>query len=136
MIVSGVDLLEIGRLERAFARHGQPFYNRIFTAQEQQYCNGRVDRLAGRFAVKEAVAKALGTGIGEVRWTDIEVVSNAHGKPELILYNKAYVIAEQMGVREWSISVSHTDTLAIGFATGISKDSTEKGLSDTKNPAF
>ena len=119
MIVSGVDLLEIDRLERAFARHGQRFYNRIFTEQEQMYCNGRVDRLAGRFAVKEAVAKALGTGIGTVRWTDIEVVSNAQGKPELCLHNEAAILAEQMGLQEWSISISHTGTLAIGFATAI-----------------
>jgi len=118
-IVSGVDLVENGRLERAFARHGQRFYNRIFTEQEQAHCNGRVDRLAGRFAVKEAVAKALGTGIGDVRWIDIEVVSNTQGKPELILHNEAKVIAEQMGLQEWSISISHTDTLAIGFATAI-----------------
>ena len=119
MIVSGVDLVENGRLERAFARHGQRFYNRIFTEQEQAYCNGRVDRLAGRFAVKEAVAKALGTGIGEVRWIDIEVVSNAQGKPELVLHNEAKATAEQMGLHEWSISISHTNSLAIGFATAI-----------------
>ncbi len=118
-IVSGVDLLEIGRLERAFARHGERFYNRIFTEQEQLYCNGRVDKLAGRFAVKEAVAKALGSGIGAVRWVDIEVVSNADGKPELHLHNEARKLADRLGLREWSISISHTESLAIGFATAV-----------------
>lgn len=122
MLAVGVDMIEIERLEKALARHGERFNRRFFTAQEQAYCRGRADRLAGRFAVKEAVAKALGTGIGDVNWTDIEVVCDARGRPELVLHNRARSLAESLGLTQWAISLSHTDTHAIGFAVAQSGD--------------
>jgi holo-[acyl-carrier protein] synthase len=109
-------MIEVTRIERGLARFGRRFADRFFTEQEQSYCNGRAERLAGRFAVKEAVAKALGTGIGDVRWTDIEVVCSGRGRPELVLHNAALKLAEQSGLTQWSISLSHTATHAIGFA--------------------
>ena len=121
MITSGVDMIEIARIERGVARHGDRFYNRFFTTQEQMYCNGRFDRLAGRFAVKEAVAKALGTGIGDIRWKDVEIVCDERGKPDLVLHNAAKELANQQGLSDWSISLSHTDTHAIGFAVAIKR---------------
>ncbi|RMG95595.1 MAG: holo-[acyl-carrier-protein] synthase [Chloroflexi bacterium] len=119
MLVCGVDIIEIARIERGIARHGERFLNRFFTAQEQAYCNGRFSSLAGRFAVKEAVAKALGTGIGDIRWVDIEVVCDGRGRPELVLHNQALTLAETLGLRHWSISLSHTNTHAIGMAVAI-----------------
>ncbi|VAW42780.1 Holo-[acyl-carrier protein] synthase, partial [hydrothermal vent metagenome] len=74
MLAVGVDMIETIRIERGIARHGDRFLNRFYTEQEQVYCNGRIPSLAGRFAIKEAVGKAFGTGIGDVSWTDIEVI--------------------------------------------------------------
>jgi holo-[acyl-carrier protein] synthase len=116
MLSVGVDMIEISRIERAAARHGQRFYRRFFTDQELDYCAGQASRLAGRFAVKEAVAKALGTGIGDVRWTEIEITCNERGKPELVLHDQAQALATTLGLTDWSISLSHTDSHAIGFA--------------------
>jgi holo-[acyl-carrier protein] synthase len=119
MLTVGVDMIELARIERAIRRHGARFYDRFFTAQEQRHCDGRVASLAGRFAVKEAVAKALGTGVGDFRWLDVEVVCDGRGKPELHLHNKAQAIAQAQGLYHWSISLSHTATHAIGFAVGL-----------------
>lgn len=119
MITSGIDMIELARIEQALARHGERFYQRFFTAQERAYCNGRISSLAGRFAVKEAVAKALGTGIGDVNWTDIEVVCDARGRPGLVLHHKAQELAAQKGLVHWSISLSHTQTHAIGMAVAM-----------------
>jgi holo-[acyl-carrier protein] synthase len=119
MIITGVDLIEIARIERAAARHGARFYNRFFTAQEQAHCAGRAASLAGRFAVKEAVAKALGTGIGDVKWTDVEVVCDGRGRPELHLHENARDLAAAQGIHHWSISLSHSQSHAIGFVVAF-----------------
>ncbi|MCP5098620.1 MAG: holo-[acyl-carrier-protein] synthase [Chloroflexi bacterium] len=119
MLSTGVDMIEIARIERGIARHGDRFYQRFFTPQEISYCEGRIPSLAGRFAVKEAVGKALGTGIGDVKWTEIEVVCDARGRPELVLHDQAKALADQHHLTEWSISISHTDTHAIGFAVAM-----------------
>ncbi len=119
MLSSGIDMIEIALIERAMTRHGEPFFRRLHTDHEIQFGNGRPARLAGRFAVKEAVAKALGTGIGEFNWTDIEVVCDGLGKPDLVLHNKAQSMAAAQGLVQWSISISHTETHAIGLAVAI-----------------
>ena len=123
MLATGVDLIEIARIERGVARHGRRFYRRFFTPQEIAFCEGRPNRLAGRFAVKEAVAKALGTGIGDFNWTDVEVVCDGRGKPQLVLHNRAREIAIEKNLTTWSISLSHTDTLAMGIAVATSGNS-------------
>lgn len=115
MLSVGVDIIEVERVARSVERLGQRFLDRVFTAQEQTYCNGRGPSLAGRFAIKEAVAKALGTGIGDMRWVDIEVVCDARGRPELVLHGAAQELAAERGLHVWSISLSHTETHAIGF---------------------
>ena len=112
-------MIEIARIERAIERHGDRFFRRFFTTQEIDFCEGQASRLAGRFAVKEAVAKAMGTGIGDFNWTDIEIICDGRGKPELILHGNALEIAQAKGLTEWSISLSHTDTHAIGQAIAI-----------------
>ncbi len=123
MLATGVDMIEIARIERAAVRHGERFYRRFFTERERAYCADRPDRLAGRFAVKEAVAKAMGTGIGDVNWTDIEIVCDGRGKPELVLHNQAWALANSLGLDNWSISLSHTNTHAIGFAVATGRQS-------------
>jgi holo-[acyl-carrier protein] synthase len=119
----GVDIIEVARIEQSLGRLGTRFLDRIFTAQEQAYCEGRASSLAGRFAVKEAVAKALGTGIGEVGWRDIEVVNDERGRPQLVLHGEANRLAESFGLSEWSISLSHSDKQAIGMAVALGKQS-------------
>jgi holo-[acyl-carrier protein] synthase len=122
MLVTGVDLIEIGRIERAQRRHGERFYRRFFTPREVDFCAGDPARLAGRFAVKEAVAKALGTGIGDFTWTDVEVVCDSRGRPELVLHKHARDLAAQLGLGEWSISLAHTATHAVAFAVAFGRE--------------
>jgi holo-[acyl-carrier protein] synthase len=122
MLAIGVDMIEIARIERGIQRHGGRFLARFFTEQEQVYCNGRAASLAGRFAVKEAVGKALGTGIGDIRWLDVEVVCDGRGKPELVLHNAAKALAASRGLTTWAISLSHTETHAIGFVVAMGED--------------
>lgn len=120
MISSGIDMIALERVERAIERQGQRFLDRIFTAREQRYCNGRIESLAGRFAAKEAVAKALGTGIGDMNWVDIEILNDERGKPQLLLHHHAAEMAAEQGWQAWSISLSHTKTHAIGLAVALS----------------
>lgn len=115
MIASGVDIIAVDRVARAVER-SDTFRNRVFTAQEQAYCDGNAERYAGRWAVKEAVAKALGTGVGDVTWLEIEVVCDERGKPELQLSGAAAVLSAEKNLYHWSISIAHDNGMAIGFA--------------------
>ncbi|MBE7528685.1 MAG: holo-ACP synthase [Chloroflexi bacterium] len=119
MLAAGVDMIEIARIEQGIARYGERFLQRFFTEQEQAFCNGRVASLAARFAAKEAVGKALGTGIGDIRWVDVEVVCDAGGKPELVLHDVAQELAQARGLTQWAISLSHTETHAIAFVVAM-----------------
>jgi len=112
---SGVDLIEIARIREAIQRHGEQFISRIYTEGEQRACAGRAASLAARFAAKEAVAKALGTGIGDVRWLDIEVSGDENNAPHLVLHGAADQMAEKLGLKNWSLSLSHTHEHAIAF---------------------
>ncbi len=116
MLAVGVDIVEVARLRRSLERHRERFLDRIFTTQEQAYCSGRAESLAARFAVKEAVAKALGTGIGDVSWQEIEVINDERGRPILILHGAAAILAEELKLQQWAISMSHTSSHAIGMA--------------------
>ena len=116
MIVSvGVDLAEVERIRKALEdpRIGKRFRERVFTPKEIQYCEtkrrGRYESYAGRFAAKEAVMKALGRGWGaQVRWLDIEVTRARSGKPEIVLHDKTARLAEELGIRRWALSITHT----------------------------
>lgn len=119
MLASGIDLIEIDRVRRGMERYGTRFADRFFTPREQAECAGRVASLAGRFAVKEAVGKALGTGIGDVSWKDIEVLSDERGRPHLLLHNAAERVAAERGLSHWSVSLSHTGTHAVGLAVAM-----------------
>lgn len=117
---TGVDLIEIDRIREAFERHGERFVARVFTEAEQRDCGGRVSSLAARFAAKEAAAKALGCGIGIVSWLEIEIRSGENQAPYLTLYGEGERLANQLGLSNWAVSLSHTEGQALAFvvATG------------------
>lgn len=116
MIRTGVDILEVDRVDRAILRHGGRFFDRFYTARELIDCGGHTPALAARLAAKEAVAKALGTGIGEVGWKEIEVVHGARREPRLVLHGNARRAAAALGLSEWAISLSHTHEHAMAVA--------------------
>ena len=111
----GVDLIEVARVGAAVERYGARFLERVFTSEEQRYCAGRPGSLAARFAAKEAAAKALGTGIGAVRWREVEVVRDAAGRPALALHGAAESLARERGLGTPLLSLSHTREHAIAF---------------------
>jgi holo-[acyl-carrier protein] synthase len=118
MIVGlGLDIAEIDRIEAAIKRHGAPFLERLFTPAEVAYCEShkaKYERYAARFAAKEAAMKALGTGWSHgVRWRDIEVTREPSGKPTLRLAGVAADIAKRMGVKNISLSITHSGNLAL-----------------------
>lgn len=118
MIVgSGIDLVEIGKLRAAMERRGDRLRNRIFTPGEIRYCDGRPNpfqHYAARFAAKEALFKAIGTGwSGGVGWRDAEVRNRTNGKPDLLLSGKALEVARRLGAARYQISLSHTDRYAV-----------------------
>lgn len=118
MIVGlGLDIAEVDRIEAAIRRHGAPFLERLFTPAEVSYCErhkNRFERYAARFAAKEAAMKALGTGWSQgVRWRDIEVTREVTGKPTLRLTGAARQIAERMGAKNISVSITHSGNLAL-----------------------
>lgn len=116
MLAVGVDIIEVERLARGLARYGDRFCDRFFTPREQEQCARRPASLAGRFAVKEAVSKALGTGIGDIAWKEVEIVNDERGRPVLTLHGAAAALAAARGLDEWAISLSHTATHAVGMA--------------------
>jgi len=113
---SGVDLIEIERVRGAIGRHGERFLNRIFTPLELAEAQSDPASLAARFAAKEAVAKALGTGIGAVCWREIEVRRGLAREPQIHLHGAAAQLAQELGLFYWSISLSHTREIAIAMA--------------------
>ena len=115
MLAVGVDLIEVNRIAASLEKYGQRFLDRIFTVREQEYCDGRAESLAARFAAKEAVAKAMGTGIGDISWQDIEIINEDNGRPTLVLHGAALAMAQGIGLERWSVSLSHTQTHAIAM---------------------
>lgn len=118
-LASGIDIIEIERVEQAINRHGDRFLARIFTPSEQQDCRGNPASLAARFAAKEAAAKALGSGIGPVSWLEIEVLRGTANQPELHLHGRASSLAGSLGLSTWSVSLSHTAEIATAVVTAI-----------------
>ncbi len=114
----GVDLIEVERVAQSINRYGERFLQRVFTQQELAYCRNRVASLAARWAAKEAVAKALGTGIGAVSWQEIEVISKPNQPPALRLHGAAAELAAQLGLSHFALSLSHTKDYAVAFVVG------------------
>lgn len=120
MLTTGVDLVSISRVERVLARFGDRFLERVFTPDEVAYARGRPAELAARFAAKEAVAKALGVGVrmmapGGIRWQEAEILGDRWGKPLVRLSGRAAERSDELGLREWAVSLSHTDAHALAF---------------------
>lgn len=118
MIVgSGIDMVEIGRIQQSLDRYGERFLERIYTAAERAYCLRKrmaAESLAARFAAKEAGAKALGTGISHgVSWLEIEVVREPSGRPTLQFHGRAAEFATRLGAARASLSITHTASFAL-----------------------
>jgi len=118
----GVDIIEIPRVAEALARWGDRFLRRVYTTQELVFCRGRVPELAARFAAKEAVSKALGTGMRGVAWREIEICPDRRGKPLVYLHGRARQRAEALGLDCFAISLSHSKEHAVAFVTAIGED--------------
>ncbi len=118
IIAHGVDIVDIHRIENMLQAHGERFIDRCFSQGERNYAESgqrrRAERYAARFACKEAVLKALGTGWRNgISWRDIEVVREPSGQPRLVLSGRCAELARQMRISNWLVSMSHTDTVAI-----------------------
>ena len=128
VICHGIDLVDCRRIEEMLDKHEERFLRRIFTASEQEYSNRhrqRAERLGGRFAVKEAVMKMLGTGWQSgIAWTEIETVNDGAGKPVVHLKGKIAEIAAELGIKQISVSITHTADLAIASAIALGDDET------------
>lgn len=118
-LASGIDLVDLQRFQQTLQRQGERFLQRIFTPRELALFSDHPESLAARFAAKEAVAKALGCGIGAVGWRDIEVLRDERNAPVLTLYAAAQQRAEELGLQTWSISLSHTHRQAIALAVAL-----------------
>ena len=127
MLTTGVDIVEIPRVQRVLAGYGPRFLERIFTEGEIAYCRGRAPNLAARFAAKEATMKALGTGTRGVSWKDIEVLRRESGEPHIRLQGRAEERAQRLGVVEISLSLSHCQEYAVAFVVAQS-GVTESGV--------
>jgi holo-[acyl-carrier protein] synthase len=129
-IAHGIDLVDFPRIEQMIQRHEKRFIDRVFTPAEQQYAESnknKSEKLAGRFAAKEAVLKLLGTGWrGKIAWTDIEVVNNPAGRPIVTLSGEVEKLARQMHIKEISISITHTGNFAICSAVALIEEDEDK----------
>jgi holo-[acyl-carrier protein] synthase len=115
MLRAGVDLVEINRIQGTVERYGDRFLKRVYTQHELSEVGKNYASLAARFAAKEAVSKALGTGIGTVAWQEIEIRRGSARQPILHLSGAAQDLADTLGLKEWSLSLSHSALLAIAF---------------------
>ncbi len=124
MHVHGVDIVEISRIEEAVKTWGDHFLKRIYTDGEREFCRGRTPELSARFAGKEAVMKALGTGWKGISWRDIEILTNGSGAPSVHLGGGAKARAEQLGIEELVITLSHAKHYAVASVVGMRKEPT------------
>lgn len=122
-IAIGTDIIECDRVADMIDKHGPIFLERVYTEREREYCTPRkaaAQHFAGRWAAKEAVLKVLGTGWSRgIQWTDVEVVNAMGGKPRIELHGKALEVAQELGIEEVLISISHCKSHAVAFAQGI-----------------
>ncbi|MCE5186622.1 MAG: holo-ACP synthase [Planctomycetaceae bacterium] len=123
IIAHGVDLVDFGRIEQMLSRHEQRFLERVFTATELADAGkvkNRIEKLAGRFASKEAVMKLIGTGWRDgIAWTDIEITNNAFGQPQVSLRGRVRQIADEKQIEQITLSITHTSNFAIASAVAL-----------------
>lgn len=111
----GVDIVEIERVAEVIARWQEKFLQRVYTEAELRYCRGRIPELAARFAGKEAISKALGTGIRGLAWREMEILPDPLGKPLVTLHARARARAEAIGLTHFAISLSHSRDFAVAM---------------------
>ncbi len=124
-VAVGIDIIEVDRVRKVLERHGERFLKRVFTEIEVWQCRGKITRLAGRFAAKEAMSKALGTGMHGVAWHEMEVVQLRSGRPSVRLHGNAKHRAEQLGLSAFDVSIADLAQLSIAIAIGVQTDKTK-----------
>lgn len=119
----GIDIIEVDRVRKVYEHHGERFLKRVFTEREILQCRRRgiihYARLAGRFAAKEAISKALGTGLHGVAWREMEVVQLRSGRPTVSLYGRAKQRAEQLGISAFDVSIADLAHISIAIAIAV-----------------
>lgn len=118
-VAVGIDIIEVERVRKVYERHGERFLRRVFTEDEVRQCRGKVTRLAGRFAAKEAISKALGTGLHGVAWREMEVVQLRSGRPTVRLHGNARRRAEQLGLNAFDVSIADLAQFSIAIAVAL-----------------
>lgn len=130
IVAHGIDLVDCPRIEAMIERHGERFIQRVFTEAEQAYAEANkneIEKLAGRFAAKEAVLKLMGTGWrGKIAWTDVEIVNNSTGQPEVVLRGEVERIARKLGIKHISVSITHTANFAIASAVALTQSNEDE----------
>ena len=129
MLSVGVDIVEIERIGKAIARWGARFLERVYTPTELRLCRGAAPELAVRFAAKEAISKALGTGLMGVSWREMEVLADMRGKPLVRLHGRAADRAAALGLGDLAVSLSHSRDYAVAVVVGGADEEDRKGLS-------
>ncbi len=112
----GVDLIDIDRIVAVLGRFPERFRRRVLTDAEDRYCRGRVERIAGRWAAKEAVSKVLGLGVRGVGWREIEILPNRAGQPQVYLHARAAARAAVLQLEELTVSITHERQAAVAVA--------------------
>jgi holo-[acyl-carrier protein] synthase len=112
----GIDLIDIDRIENVLGRFPDRFRLRVLTDAEQRYCGRKIERIAGRWAAKEAISKVLGLGVRGVGWREIEILPNRAGAPQVYLHDRAARRADAMDLDEVTVSISHERRMAVAVA--------------------
>jgi holo-[acyl-carrier protein] synthase len=118
-VALGIDMIEVERVRTVLKHHGERFLQRVFTEQEALQCRGKVQRLAGRFAAKEAISKALGTGMHGVAWREMEILQLMSGRPTVRLHGNAMRRARQLGISAFDVSIADLAQFSVAIAVGV-----------------
>ena len=118
----GVDLVDIDRIVGVLGRFPERFVNRVLTDAESAYCRGRTERIAGRWAAKEAFSKVLGLGVRGVGWREIEILPNRAGAPQVYLHARARARAQHLGLEDVTVSITHERRMAMAVAVAHRAD--------------
>src|SRR5438067_4684028 len=118
-IAVGIDIIEVGRIRKVFEKHGERFLQRVYTEREVWQCRDKATRLAGRFAAKEAISKALGTGLHGVAWREMEIVQLRSGRPTVTRHGAASLRAQQLGLSAFDVSIADLAQFSIAIAVAV-----------------
>ena len=118
----GVDLIDIDRIVALLGRFPDRFRARVLTDGEARYCGSKVERIAGRWAAKEAISKVLGLGVRGVGWREIEILPNRAGAPQVLLHRRAAERAVALGLGDVTVTISHERRMAVAVAVAHRSD--------------